>query len=225
MTMRRDLVHARSLHGFTLIEISVVLLIVGILTTFLVLSIGNRPLDDRMHNQARRLKQLIAMAENEAQLKGVQIGLQVGSNGYRFLRLKGGFFDTLSTTQQTSGAANNGSGSIQQQSATPLRWVVYDQSGPFRPRKLPSPFSLSLHLGSHDIKANRLMHGGASDNNTDSTSQSGDKHSVIPQILLLSSGETTAFSLTITAPGQPLSYTLSSDALGRLKLKQAVEGR
>lgn len=185
----------RRQHGFTLIEISVVLLIVGIITTFLVLSIGNRPLDDRMHNEARRLHQLIGLAADEAQLKGVQIGLQLGSDGYRFLRL------------------NNDQ-----------RWVIYDSDGPLRPRSLPKPFTLSLYLEGHAIKAADLQQHSDSDDNNDSNS-SDDKKNVVPQILILSSGEMTAFKLNLGAPNQALYYELSGDALGRLKLKQETVSR
>lgn len=181
--------------GFTLIEISVVLLIVGIITTFLVLSIGNRPLDDRMHNEARRLHQLIGLAADEAQLKGIQIGLQLGSDGYRFLRLD-----------------------------HDRHWVVYGSDGPLRPRSLPKPFTLSLYLEGHSIKAANLQLQNDSGDNKDSSLSNGKKN-VVPQILILSSGEMTAFRLDIGAPHQPLYYELSGDALGRLKLKQETVSR
>ncbi len=179
--------------GFTLIEISVVLLLVGIITTFLVLSIGSRPLDDRMHNEAERLRQLMGLAADEAQLKGVQIGLQLGSDGYRFLR--------LNDSQQ---------------------WVVYDSDGPLRPRRLPKPFTLSLHIEGHAIKAADLQQHSNSD---DSDSSDSDKKKIVPQILILSSGEMTAFKLDLGAPHQLLYYELSADALGRLKLKQETDSR
>lgn len=187
----------RAQRGFTLIEISVVILIIGILATFLTLSIGSRPLDDRMHNEAKRLRQLLSLATDEAQLKGVQIGLEVGSDGYRFLKLN-----------------------------DDQKWVVYDQSGPFRPRRLPQPFTLSLHLEGHAIKASALQHGSDSDSDTDSNSSdgdSGDKKATVPQILILSSGEMTAFKLDIGAPHNALHYQLSADALGRVKLEQQAD--
>lgn len=187
---------ARTQRGFTLIEISVVLLIVGIITTFLVLSIGNRPLDDRMHNEAERLRQLIGLAADEAQLKGIQIGLQLGSDGYRFLRLNDN-----------------------------QRWVIYDNDGPLRPRRLPKPFTLSLQLQGHAIKAADLQqhsdsNNGDSDDSNGSDSSDDGKKKIVPQILILSSGEMTAFKLDLGAPHQVLYYELSADALGRLKLNQ-----
>ena len=183
--------------GFTLIEISVVILIIGILATFLAISIGSRPLDDRMHNEAERLRQLLSLATDEAQLKGLQIGLEVGSDGYRFLKLN-----------------------------DDQKWVVYEQDGPLRPRRLPKPFTLSLHLEGHAIKASALQHGGdsgASDDSNRSGDNNGDKKPVVPQILILSSGEMTTFKLDIGAPNNVLRYQLSADALGRVKLEQQVD--
>ncbi len=183
--------------GFTLIEISVVLLIVGILATFLVLSIGSRSLDDRMHNEAERLRQLIGLAADEAQLKSLQIGLQVGSDGYRFVRLN-----------------------------DDRRWVIYASDGPLRPRRLQQPFALSLHLQGHAIKAADLQQHSDSNDSADSDVDNGSgSKKIVPQILILSSGEMTAFKLDLGAPHQALSYELTADALGRLTLKQESDSQ
>jgi len=185
--------------GFTLIEISVVLLIVGILATFLVLSIGSRSLDDRMHNEAERLRQLIGLAADEAQLKGLQIGLQVGSDGYRFVRLN-----------------------------DDRHWVIYASDGPLRPRQLPQPFRLSLNLQGHAIKAADLQQHSDSNDSDDSDVDNGNGNGskkIVPQILILSSGEMTAFKLDLGAPHQALSYELTADALGRLTLKQGSDSQ
>jgi len=183
--------------GFTLIEISVVLLIVGILVTFLVLSIGSRSLDDRMHNEAERLRQLIGLAADEAQLKSLQIGLQVGSDGYRFVLLN-----------------------------DDRHWVIYASDGPLRPRQLPQPFALSLHLQGHAIKAADLQQHSDSNDSDDSDVDNGNgSKKIVPQILILSSGEMTAFKLDLGAPHQTLRYELTADALGRLTLKQEPDSQ
>lgn len=108
---------ARSSRGFTLLELLVVILIIGIIVTFASLSIGNRALDDRLEAESKRLEQLLRLAEDEADLKGVAIGLQFTANGYRFL------------------VTDNNN-----------RWVDYAQSGILRARGLLEPFYAELRM-------------------------------------------------------------------------------
>jgi len=115
---RRCRLHAgeRS-RGFTLLELLVIILIIGIIVTFASLSIGNRALDDRLEAESKRLEQLLRLAEDEADLKGVAIGLQFTDTGYRFL------------------VTDNNN-----------RWVDYATSGILRPRALLEPFYAELRM-------------------------------------------------------------------------------
>ena len=45
---------------------------------------------------------------------------------------------------------------------------------------------------------------------------------ITPQVLLLSSGEITPFTLQITAPGITASYRIEADALGRVQRSRAA---
>jgi len=76
--------------GFTLIEIMVVVVIIGIMVTFAVLSIGSRGLDERLSLEARRLQELISLASDQAVLQGVELGFVQTETGYEFLELKDG---------------------------------------------------------------------------------------------------------------------------------------
>ncbi|MDE2149889.1 MAG: type II secretion system minor pseudopilin GspH [Gammaproteobacteria bacterium] len=109
---------ARSSRGFTLLEVVVVTVIVAILAGFITLSIGSRDTEDRMQTEAQRLQQLIELAAEESQLKGVQLGLQFTDQGYRFLTL-----DDKSNL-----------------------WRPYQTGGPLRPRALPPPFRIELRI-------------------------------------------------------------------------------
>ncbi len=180
-------------HGFTLIEISVVLVIVGILASLVALSITNRPLAERQKFQADRLYQLLRLAAEQAQLQSTEIGLVVGLDGYRFV--------TLDATRH---------------------WIPYG-NGPLRTRRLPPSFKLRLHIDQHAITAQRL--GGpvtSGDGTQAGANDDGDNNAqvVTPQILLLSSGETTAFQLDITATGSGMTYRIAADELGHFTIKQ-----
>ena len=86
MNSLADLRSARSA-GFTLIEVLIVITIIGILAAVMGLKIGNRALDDRMQAEAERLYQLVQLAEEETQVKGVALGLRFTDTGYQFLAL------------------------------------------------------------------------------------------------------------------------------------------
>lgn len=71
--------------GFTLIEILVVVFIIGVILGFASLSLGGRSLDDRLDQDARRLRQVMVMALDEAALTTAEIGFQPREDGYAFL--------------------------------------------------------------------------------------------------------------------------------------------
>jgi len=73
--------------GFTLLEVLIVITIIGILAAVMGLKIGNRAMDDRMQAEAERFYQLVQLAQEETQVKGVALGLRFTASGYQFLAL------------------------------------------------------------------------------------------------------------------------------------------
>jgi general secretion pathway protein H len=73
----------------------VVMFILAILATFISLKIGNRTLDDRLQTESERFEQLVRLAQEESEVKGVPIGLRFTTSGYQFLSLddKGNWTD------------------------------------------------------------------------------------------------------------------------------------
>ncbi len=69
--------------GFSLLEIMIVVVIMGILVSIFTLSMGSFS-DDATNEHARRLEALINLATEEASMQGREIGLRFYQHGYEF---------------------------------------------------------------------------------------------------------------------------------------------
>lgn len=70
-------------YGFSLLEIMIVVVIIGILVSIFTLSVGSFG-DDPTTEHARRLEALINLANEEATMQGREIGLHFYQHGYEF---------------------------------------------------------------------------------------------------------------------------------------------
>jgi general secretion pathway protein H len=69
--------------GFSLLEIMIVVVIMGILVSIFTLSMGSFS-EDATNEHARRLEALINLATEEASMQGREIGLRFYQHGYEF---------------------------------------------------------------------------------------------------------------------------------------------
>jgi len=183
--------------GFTLLEVMVVILIIGVMVTFASLSIGNRINEDKLENEARRAEAIIRLASEEAEAKGIEIGLRFSEGGYRLL--------TLDTTR---------------------KWQDYEASGPLRRRSFNDPFGLDLRVDGRPVvlppeltpEQERELAASAELK----SQRENEAQKLTPQVLLLSSGEITPFALQMTAPGLTASYRIEADAFGRITRQRSV---
>ena len=74
----------RTSRGFTLLELLVVLLIVGILVSLLTLSVGLLGEDGALRREAERLEALVQIAGEETMLHGFEMGLRFYRRAYEF---------------------------------------------------------------------------------------------------------------------------------------------
>ncbi len=74
---------AKSQSGFTLLELIVVVVIIGVMASFVVLSIGLGH-SDEVKQEARRLHALIDLAAQESMLSGRELGVRFKEQEYRF---------------------------------------------------------------------------------------------------------------------------------------------
>lgn len=72
--------------GFTLLELLVVIVIIGIVSSFALLSTGLVSHDQPINKESQRLLALLQMASEESVLKSEELGLMVSTDGYHFVR-------------------------------------------------------------------------------------------------------------------------------------------
>jgi general secretion pathway protein H len=73
--------------GFTLMELLVVLVLIGIIGGMATLSINTSGPRDWQKQEAERLLQLFTLASQEAMVRGAPMGLECYLHGYRFLSI------------------------------------------------------------------------------------------------------------------------------------------
>jgi len=74
--------------GFTLLELMVVLVLIGIIFSFAVLSLRGTDISDLMEHETRRLATLLELAGDEAVLRGEELAVNFTDQGYEFLVLQ-----------------------------------------------------------------------------------------------------------------------------------------
>ena len=75
--------------GFTLLEVLVVIVIIGIITTMAMVSTRVLGGDHEMDQEAKRLVAVLTQARDDAMLEGRDVGLRIDARGYDFLRYDG----------------------------------------------------------------------------------------------------------------------------------------
>ncbi len=71
--------------GFTLIEILVVIVIIGIVMSVAILSITLAGGDNQLRDEAQRIVSLVEVAKDESLLQGREFGLEFMQDAYRFV--------------------------------------------------------------------------------------------------------------------------------------------
>ncbi len=186
----------RTMRGFTLIEIMLVMVIIGCAAGIVVLSIPGGPnpkLGGGLSEESQQLAATIQVMSEQATQQGRTIGLHISEHGYQFMiRQENAPTNEENVTQTTSKALD-----------TLLDWD-HQSWQPYQSEKLRTAgefdeqISLALTLDGLQLQDEENRLGRSEPQWFDTENQLTAK---TPQILLLPSGEITPFSLTLQERG------------------------
>ncbi len=109
--------------GFTLVEILIVMLIMAVVISLAVLSVGSTGRDSQLDEESRRIEGLVGLLHERALLEGRDFGLRIEPAAYEFV-----VYDTRRDL-----------------------WLMLDQEREFRHRELPKGISFQLQLDSQTV--------------------------------------------------------------------------
>jgi general secretion pathway protein H len=109
--------------GFTLVEILVVVVIMAIVISLAILSIGTTGRDTQLDDESRRIEGLVGLLHERALLEGRDFGMRIEPAAYEFV-----VYDPWRD-----------------------RWLPFDQEHEFRHRELPKGVSFQLELDSQVV--------------------------------------------------------------------------
>jgi general secretion pathway protein H len=109
--------------GFTLVEIMVVVVIMAVVISLAVLSIGATGRDSQLDEESRRIEGLVGLLHERALFEGRDFGLRIEPTGYEFVVYE----------------------------PNRDRWLTLDQEGEFRHRELPKGVIFQLELDSQVV--------------------------------------------------------------------------
>ncbi len=156
--------------GFTLLELMVVMVLIAIIFSFAALSMRGDDVAEIMEREARRLETLLVLANDEAIVRGEELGVRFADDGYEFLIL-----------------ALDG-------------W------------KVPDDDLLKAYTLPADIRMQLEIEGEPGFDEDDSTQDIEPP----PQVLIMSSGEMTPFTVTFISDLSDYRYRLTTSLMGEV---------
>lgn len=232
----------RLARGFTLIEIMVVIVIIGIMTAMVALNVVSNDPSRGLTSEAKRFVAVVSQAVDEASFQQQELGIISTEDGYKFVRWEtdeegisiaspavpvSGSTNASSTTSNSS--SNNAQGN--QQGAAPPKpkpkWRLVENDNTLRPYELPEGVRVLLELEESEfVKLGDVQTTNGESEltktnlNLDEIGPKIDEEEVYePSVYILSSGEMTPFvaEFFLEADSDVL-LVVKGDDLGRVKI-------
>ncbi|GDY27721.1 type II secretion system protein GspH [Agarivorans sp. Toyoura001] len=182
--------------GFTLLEVILVLLLMSIGIYSVVMSVSGSSEQKIVEQQAKRLAALVQYAQEQALLTGYDYGIYSDAERYQFVRME------------------------------KQRWIKLDDRI-FKEKVFEQPYFIELSLEDAELEEQGYGSGSLGFEEGDLFEKDfiteEVKQSIVPQVLLLSSGEVTPFKLIFAYEDSQNRWQVSSDDLGQLTIERDDE--
>jgi len=198
--------------GFTLLEILVVVVIIGIVTMGALLSMSFVGADRALHTEGDRIAELMNYAQEQGELQTREMGLYCTDHSYSFLA-----FDARRNL-----------------------WVPIDDDDALRARTLPDAIRIQLFVEGREVvlatvadeqkskkpatsaaPASAPTAAGASFPSPYAASSSPTE--LKPHVMIFSNGDLTSFKLTLMRDGSEETVTVLPDRQGKIKVQVPKE--
>jgi general secretion pathway protein H len=208
--------------GFTLIEIMIVVVIIGVISAAVLLSVNLTGRDHDLEKESDRLLSLVNYAREQAELQTREYGVIFHDDGYQFLAwdARRGLWrqiyedEVLRLRKLPSG--------LDVRLIVDARPVVLVPTGDIKP---PDPKDKKLAKQLKDVNSLKDATTAGKKLGDDSGTKLADAKKIVPQVMIYSNGDLSSFEVTLEREGGVRSITLAQDEKGKVIAKPMVETR
>jgi general secretion pathway protein H len=217
--------------GFTLLEILVVVMIIGILSAGMLLSMNFAGRDTALETESKRLVSLMNYARDQAELQTRDFGIVFGQHGYEFVvyDVRTGAWRTVD--EDDALRERDIPSGLDFQLVVDARPIVLDEA--VKQPSAPTSGSSSDSDDSTDSSSTPQSHAAvphvSSESDSDSNSSSDtdsdsnqNSTAFAPQVMIFSSGDLSSFTITVERPSEGRSITLAENKDGDIVEKPMV---
>ncbi|MBQ4813806.1 type II secretion system protein GspH [Pseudoalteromonas luteoviolacea] len=196
LSVKTPAINTSRSRGFSLLEILVVILIIGFSIQLVTFTVGESD-EQLLEKEALKLHGIINLASEFAVLNQVELGLHLDKQKIEFLVFDG------------------------------EQWTTFEAEELYKPIEYPKEYKVELNLDDLSWSQDNLLE----QSNWQEIMGSGEEDNLlelkkkkIPQVLILSSGEVSAFqiSLELTEEPEPV-YFIEGEFMAPVKLRQEPE--
>ncbi|MFT5450638.1 MAG: general secretion pathway protein H [Enterobacterales bacterium] len=208
--------------GFSLLELIIVLVIIGVLVAAVTLSISDGR-GDKLRLEARRLAARISLARDEAILTNQEFGLEITEEGYQFLVLKDDRWEIVESF---------GERQLVQQKLPENMLIQLEVEGLYAQfqnqlnvNRLFKDYDDNDTSDSDSSDTNSLLEDAPTDSNEpiESNEDAALAKKIRPQIYLMTSGEINPFILLIGYDdNEPIYYQLTASIEGQVSFEGPI---
>jgi general secretion pathway protein H len=223
--MRTAPARSRS-RGFTLIEIMIVVVIIGVISAAVLLSVNLTGRDQDLEKESERLLTLVNYAREQAELQTREYGVVFNDDGYRFVAYdvrRGLWRDIYEDEVLRLRKLPQGLDVKLIVDARPVVLVPTSDVKPPNPKDRKKVKTLKDIAGAKDAAGlkDAVSEGRHLGEDDKSTFEQAKK--IAPQVTIFSNGDLSSFEVTLERDGGIRSVTIAQDDKGKVIAKPMVE--